>query len=114
MLASASFGADAEPIRINQPASYRLALKSRSKVLEVLTVRQVLEGTTGNPLYRVSFGEMVDVPSDGKQRHVRAKKMGLSTLVMFLPYGEALPYRPGSRWKLSLESNGNMTLTEQA
>ncbi|MDG7016397.1 MAG: hypothetical protein JRM82_03375 [Nitrososphaerota archaeon] len=82
-----------------------------------MTVRQVLEGTTGNPLYRVCFGEMVDVApskqvSPGFTR--RAKKIGLSTLVMFVPYGEALPYRPGSRWKMSIDQRGNVSLAEEA
>lgn len=96
-----------------------IELEKLAVPVTVLSIRHATEVGTGEHLYRVTFGQMVD--SSGtiatKLRLTprgRPKKVGKVSVVLYLPDGgRPLPYRVGSNWLMKVDPTGDVVLEEQ-
>jgi hypothetical protein len=88
------------------------------KELVVLGVTPAIETRTGDPIYLVSLGEMLDRPPDlvpapvtGQRQQRLPNKVPASWLSLNIKARE-IPYTAGSRWKLTVSSDGSMKLAK--
>ena len=86
-----------------------------------LTVLGVLPGTelsTGDRMWIVSLGEVIDKTPQVStrlpmtQQQQSANKINANYIVCWIKSATALPYRPGSKWKYSVSEDGTISLVE--
>ncbi|MGA2628368.1 MAG: hypothetical protein ABSF63_15055 [Candidatus Bathyarchaeia archaeon] len=86
------------------------------KEVAVLGIYPTVEMTTGLPIYYVSFGSVVDMTPEianriGLSQPLTAKAKPASMMVWFKCDGE-VPYRVGSKWKMTVAEDGQVSLTQ--
>jgi hypothetical protein len=88
------------------------------KIVEVISVIRAVESATGESLFQIQFGQMVDV-DDNLRKYipqlvgsVPPKKQGLITLVLFADLKGTVPYKVGSKWRVSIGESGALSLKE--
>lgn len=89
-----------------------------STPVTVLSIRHATEVDTGDHLYRVTFGQMVNAEGTVSTRlrlgpRGRPKKIGKISVVLYLPDSGPLPYRVGSNWLMKVDPTGDVVLEEQ-
>jgi hypothetical protein len=84
------------------------------KDVEVIQVTRAIESVSGDYIYQVTFGQVVDV-DDELRRTVpipanskAPKKIAPTTLSVFIDASKPMPYKVGSKWKISITENGSM------
>ena len=84
------------------------------KDVEVIQVTRAIESATGDYIYQVTFGQIVEV-DDELRRTVPTpanskapKKIAPTTLSIFIDASKPMPYKVGSKWKISITENGSM------
>lgn len=75
-----------------------------------------MESHTGDSIFQVQFGDVVEVDEE-LRRFVPAtpfskpqKFVYPNVLTLFIKSGEPLPYNVGSRWIVSVERDGTLSL----
>jgi hypothetical protein len=88
------------------------------KTLTVLSIAPTTELATGDQISQVTFGQNIDVTNEVISRippNARetffAKTIGVNEFVLFIK-SEEVPYRVGSKWKLTIKTNGTIGLVE--
>ena len=79
--------------------------------VEVLTITQATAILSGELVYQVSFG-LIGEPVSGIAPP-QIKKVSSNVLVMFLPRDKRCPYMAGSKWMLTVEDDGTITLNKK-
>ena len=81
-------------------------------------ISSTIELATGESIYSVSFGEMIDVTPEVLSRLppvsppiVYPKKIPALWFVLNMKTDE-VPYKVGSKWKLRIQPNGSISLAE--
>jgi hypothetical protein len=89
------------------------------KSLIVTGIGMVYELTTGEPMYQVNFGEYLDSTPELTSRLSAAsgtpfngKKIAANWLLLNIKTTGVVPYKVGSKWKLTVEDNGSTSLVE--
>jgi hypothetical protein len=86
--------------------------------VEVISIGRIIDVSTGDFIYQIQFGKMFDVKGDGKAIHSPlpgappANKQVSIVLVLNVDIKGAAPYLVGSRWTISIDDNGKLSLTE--
>lgn len=90
--------------------------------LEVINIASATEIKSGNPIATITFGEYITADQPITNRIARipsfsppvvGSKLPVATLVLFYPLTGIVPYKMGSKWKLSINAdNGNISLNE--
>ena len=83
-----------------------------TKEVEVLSITQATDITTGDLVYSVGFGYR-GTPMEGLQLNPKTKQISSMVLVVFFPLGKECPYKAGSKWTLNIEDDGKISLTEK-
>ena len=89
-----------------------------NKELTLLAISGATELETGDYVVRLDFGELLDNTTEIANRlQVRPdvnplsmKKVAANTLILFLKLEHAKPFSVGSKWKLSIDEIGRITL----
>jgi hypothetical protein len=88
------------------------------KKVEVISVVPATEGTTGEYIYQVTFGQVVEVDEE-LRRTIPApanskppKKIATTTILIFFDASKTIPYKVGSKWNISIEDNGTIIVRE--
>ena len=76
--------------------------------VEVVSVTQATDVLTGDLVYQVGLGR-TGKPVEGVV-DTRMKRISSSTIVIFMPIEGECPYVPGSKWKMSIANDGQLTL----
>lgn len=87
-----------------------------TKEVEVIQVTRAVEGHTGDSIFQVQFGAVIEVdeelrrfipttPYSKPQRFVYP-----NVITLFVKSGEPLPYKVGSRWVISVQRDGRLSL----
>jgi hypothetical protein len=88
------------------------------EVVEVISVTRAIESSTGDSIYQVQFGHMVEVNEEMRKsipQPVGAappKMQGSIALIIFGRFSGPVPYRVGSKWNMSIKESGALTLRE--
>jgi len=82
---------------------------SYSAELQVLSISQAADIITGDPLYQVAFGKM-GKPAAAFQSSTPMNKIASNLLVVFAPLEGECPYKAGSKWRLNVSDDGELTL----
>jgi len=77
--------------------------------VEVLSVTQATDVTTGDLMYQVGLGR-IGKPMTGLQTPPQMKKISSNTMIIFMPLGGECPYVVGSKWTLIIANNGSLNL----
>lgn len=88
------------------------------KTLVVTGVTVVTELATGDLIYQVVFGEHVKntpeilsrLPANTRDAYV-GNKIAVNEVMMIMKV-EEVPYKVGSKWKLKIQEDGNLSLVE--
>lgn len=90
------------------------------KTVEVISVTRAVEGASGDSIYQVQFGEMIEVGDDLKpfvppnQLGGRPpKKLAAATIILFYKEDKPVPYVVGTRWDLTINGDGQLTLSRE-
>jgi hypothetical protein len=87
------------------------------KEFVVVGVNPIVELTTGDTLQQVVFGEYVDATPEvlGRipqvMREGIGKRVGVNEVTVVLKKDE-IPYRIGSKWKLTINQDGEIKVAE--
>jgi hypothetical protein len=81
------------------------------KDVEVIAVGHAIASLDGSELYQVAFGQ-IGKPSTAAANPTLPPnaKIGAIWVVVFIPKGKPLPYAVGSRWRLTVEGDGRLSL----
>jgi len=86
-----------------------------TKNVTVISVVPAIELATGEGLQQVAFGENIEVTNEILSRippqSLVGKKLGVSDLILFVKMEES-PYAVGSKWRLTVETDGKITLVK--
>ncbi|SRR5579875_840787 len=89
-----------------------------TKEVEVIQVTRAVEGHTGDSIFQVQFGEVIEVDEE-LRRFIPTtpfskpqKFVYPNVLTLFVKSSEPLPYRVGSRWVIRVQRDGRMSLEE--
>ena len=84
-----------------------------TKTVTVISVVPSVELSSGDPILQVVFGQSVDVNPEILTRIAEqgpvGKKVGAADLVLFVKM-ELSPYNVGSKWELTIETTGKVSL----
>ncbi len=85
----------------------------------VIAVSQALEGTTGELTYQVTFGMNVEVGEE-LERNIPRNPLGVpirvvgeNVLILFFKFDGPVPYRVGDEWRLAVDRDGGLTLSQE-
>lgn len=78
--------------------------------VEVISINRATEIMSGNMVYQVTFGS-IGAPIEGLTSP-SVKQVASNKLVLFLETGAVAPYLAGSKWKLSIKDEGELSLTK--
>lgn len=78
--------------------------------VEVISINRATEIRSGNLVYQVSFGS-VGTPIEGLAPP-SVKQVVSNKIILFLETGGVSPYLAGSKWKLSIKDDGELSLTK--
>lgn len=88
------------------------------KRVEVISVGPAIESTSGEYIYQVTFGQVVEVDDELRRaipapaNSKPAKKIAPTTISIFFDSSKTIPYKVGSKWKVSIADNGTITVRE--
>ncbi len=82
-----------------------------------ISVAPITELASGNSIYQVIFGNYIEATPEIIDRLPPQAKQGLAkqipiTELTFFIKGAEIPYRIGSKWKLSIKEDGTLSLVE--
>jgi hypothetical protein len=87
------------------------------KDVEVIQVTRAIESVSGDYIYQVTFGQIVDVDEE-LRRTIPApanskapKKIAPTTLTIFIDASKPIPYKVGSKWKISISDSGSIKVS---
>lgn len=88
------------------------------KELTVTSITVAYELATGEPMFQVFFGEFIPTSNElinrmspGTPASFPGKRIAVSWLILDLKT-EQVPYKVGSKWKLTIKENGSTSLVE--
>ena len=83
-------------------------------VLVVLSIAEAWEAATGDSLYLVKFGQYIDATPQLLSRiESKGGMKRVSTEWLNLYYkGESVPYMVGSKWRLTVNNDGAVSLVK--
>ncbi len=92
-------------------------MEIQERELVVFSITPVVEIATGDTLYQVALGESVDATSEALARTIQLTGLTKPKIVnalwlMVNVKSEVIPYRIGSKWKLVVNEDGSLSLTE--
>lgn len=90
-----------------------------AKTFSVININPVIELATGDNIYQVVFGEYADITQDilnrlpppVRQAYASAKEIGVAHMILFIKKTE-IPYTIGSKWKITIGSDGNSKIVK--
>lgn len=87
------------------------------KDVEVIQVTRAIESVSGDYIYQVTFGQIVDVDEELRKtvptppNSKAPKKIAPTTFSIFIDSTEPIPYRVGSKWKMRVGDNGSIRVS---
>lgn len=90
-----------------------------TKTFSVISINPAIELATGDNINQVVFGEYVDIapellnrlPPPVRQKYTSVNKIGVAHVVLFIKATE-IPYTIGSKWKITVGSDGNLKIVK--
>lgn len=84
------------------------------KDVEVIGVGHAIGSLDGSELYQVGFGEIGKPKSLPPNAAIpKNAKVAAAWMVIFIPKEGQSPYAMGSRWRLTVEPSGKVTLSSR-
>jgi hypothetical protein len=87
-----------------------------TKEVEVIQVTRAVESHTGESIFQVQFGEVIEVDEE-LRRFVPAAPFSKpqrfvypAALTLFIKSEKPLPYKVGSRWVIRVQKDGRLSL----
>lgn len=102
----------------NQHAERQGCWALNDDTLEVISVGRVTDITTGDLIYQIQFGHMIEVDEQMRKNipqplgAVPMRQQASVVLVLMLDFEGSVPYKVGSKWTLSISERGNIALKE--
>jgi hypothetical protein len=87
-------------------------------IVEVISVTRAIESSTGESVFQVQFGHMVEINEEMRKAipqpigSAPPKMQGTIALVIFAKFPGPVPYKVGSKWRLTIKESGVVTLGE--
>ena len=91
-----------------------------SEELEVISITRAEDMRTGKPIFSIALGRSEQVGPEVKARlsrggqAVAGEYMGINVLLLTAALEGSVPYRAGSKWRMEIRPNGELTLKEVA
>lgn len=90
-----------------------------TKTFSVISINPAIELATGDNIYQVAFGEYVDItpellsrlPQPMRQIYASSNKIGATHVILFIKMTE-IPYTVGSKWKITVGSDGSLKIVK--
>jgi hypothetical protein len=86
------------------------------KKVEVISVGPAIEAESGEYIYQVTFGQVLEVDEELRRtipvlaNSKPAKKIAFNTISIFFHSSKTIPYKVGSKWNISIADNGTVTV----
>jgi hypothetical protein len=80
--------------------------------IEVLSITQATDVITGDLVYQVGFGR-TGKPAKGLPMPPQMTRIASNALIVFMSPENECPYRAGSKWILSIEEDGTLSLKKK-
>ncbi len=80
--------------------------------VEVVNVGRITSAIDGSLIYQVVFGKIAK-PTEGMPTPSGSKEIAPTTLLMYFKSEKEIPYKVGSKWKLTVSESGNISLTRK-
>lgn len=86
------------------------------KEVEVIQITRAINSVTGDYIYQITFGQIVEVDEELRRAVATPpnskppKKVAPTTFSIFIDSSEPMPYKVGSKWKVSVKDNGSISV----
>ena len=89
-------------------------MMSNNKIVEVLNVSRGVDGQSGEPVFAVQFGNTLPKSDPRYNQYVKTgiPVPSFNVLTLFYGFNGIAPYRVGTKWKIDVDDNGSLKLTE--
>ena len=79
--------------------------------VEVVNVGRITSAADGSLIYQVAFG-MIIKPAQGMPIAPGSKELAANTIIIYFKSSKEVPYKVGSKWKLKIADDGQITLNK--